>query len=199
MPHIDISGQKFGRLTAVRYNGKSKWFCICECGGSAIALAQNLKKGNSTSCGCKRRENQFRHGQSNSPLYRVWIAMRRRCNNPSDPAYANYGGRGITVCDRWQSSFAAFFADVGERPKGYELDRIDNDGPYAPENVRWVTSKTNKHNKRTNRKITWRGVTLPVTVWAEKLGMHPRTLFNRLGRGWPLERAMTETVKHKES
>ena len=197
MPHIDISGQKFGRLTAVRYEGASKWFCCCDCGGSTVALAQNLKKGNSTSCGCKRRETQFKHGMSNTPAYHAWISMRQRCDNPNDPAYANYGGRGIRVCERWRE-YANFLADMGARPPRYEIDRIDNDGPYSPENCRWVTSKANKHNKRSSRMLTWQGVTLPVTAWAERLGMHPRTLFNRLGRGWTLERAMTQPTNQKD-
>lgn len=193
----DLTGQKFGRLTAIRYD-PGKWLCRCDCGGSVRVLAANLKKGNSTSCGCKRRESQFKHGMSGTPQWHAWQAMRQRCENPNDPAYPNYGGRGIKVCDRWQE-FKNFVADMGLRPKGYELDRIDNDGPYSPENCRWVTSKANKHNKRTNTRITWEGETLPVTVWAERLGLHPRTLFNRLHRGWSLERAMTAPTQSKGS
>lgn len=126
-------------------------------------------------------------------MYHAWIAMRARCNNPTDSAYANYGGRGIRVCQRWET-FALFRLDMGDRPDGHQLDRIDNDGDYEPSNCRWVLPKVNLNNKRTSRRVTWAGESLTVTQWAERMGMHPRTLFNRLGRGWSLERAMTEPV-----
>lgn len=198
MPIKDLTGMKFGRLVAKRYVGGGKWFCECECGGDAVVITANLTKGNSTSCGCKRRENGFRHGMADSRLYRVWLSMRQRCENPKDAAYHNYGGRGIYVCERWKE-FKAFFADMGMRPDGYQLDRIDNNGPYSPDNCRWVSSRANKHNKRTNRMVEWKGETLPLTVWAERLDLHPRTLFNRIDRGWTLERAMTSPTQFKRN
>jgi hypothetical protein len=140
------------------------------------------------------------HGMAGAPhskVYSAWSSMMSRCFNERTKSWANYGGRGIWVCERWRE-YANFLADMGARPPRYEIDRIDNDGPYSPENCRWVTSKANKHNKRSSRMLTWQGVTLPVTAWAERLGMHPRTLFNRLGRGWTLERAMTQPTNQKD-
>lgn len=188
-PNKDLTGLCFGRLTATRYVGESKWLCRCECGGTATCITSNLLKGNSTSCGCKRREAHFKHGMSATPQWHAWQSMRQRCENPNDPAYKNYGGRGIKVCDRW-GSYANFIADMGLRPPGYELDRRDNDGDYTPDNCQWVSKKANRNNKRNNRVVEWCGESMPVTAWAEKLGIHPRTLAWRISIGWPLERAM---------
>lgn len=194
---LDLKGKRFGRLVALEYQGGSKWFCRCDCGGSTIAISSNLTKGNSTSCGCKTREARFKHGMAGHPLNQTWRSLRARCNNPRDPAYANYGGRGIKVCERWDD-FMSFLADMGMRPPGdFELDRIDNDGPYSPDNCRWVPKKVNLRNKRTSHLVTWQGETLTVAGWAERLGIHERTLHNRLGRGWPLERAMTKAVQQR--
>ena len=189
----DLSAVKFGRLIAVRYEDGG-WLCRCDCGGTAHCLAANLKKGNSTSCGCKRRETNVKHGRSDTPLYQVWLAMRQRCQLSSFQGFHNYGGRGIKVCERWED-FGNFLADMGERPEGTQVDRWpDKDGDYTPENCRWATPKQNMRNTRTNRLIEWRGETLPLAAWAERLGINERTFTNRLNRGWPLDRAMTEPV-----
>lgn len=188
-PLRDITGKTFGRLTAVRYVGKYRWLCSCSCGGKATVITSNLSKGNSTSCGCAGREKRFKHGMSPTKIYRVWLAMKQRCENPNDAAFANYGGRGIKVCERWHE-FSNFIADMGMRPSGYEIDRKDNDGDYAPDNCRWISKRENLNNKRTNRLVTWKKETLPITTWAERVGVHPRTLFNRIDRGWSLDDAM---------
>lgn len=133
------------------------------------------------------------HGLTKHPLYQAWLGMRYRCNDPGAPQFHNYGGRGIRVCKRWER-FTAFASDMGERPAGMSLDRRDNDGPYSPDNCYWATAKQNQRNKRTNRLIEWRGETLPLAAWAERLGINERTFTNRLNRGWPLERAMTEPI-----
>ncbi len=127
-------------------------------------------------------------------MYHAWVAMRARCNNPNDSAYANYGGRGIKVCSRW-SIFAPFAADMGDRPAGHQLDRIDNEGDYEPDNCRWVLPVENLNNKRTSHRVWWGGESLTITQWAYRLNIHPRTLANRIGRGWPIERAMTTAVQ----
>lgn len=195
-PLKDLTGKRFGRLQAMFYAGQSKWFCRCDCGGETFALTSNLLKGNSTSCGCKRAESRYKHGMSREPQWHAWQMMRQRCENPSDPAFKNYGGRGIRVCERWQV-FANFLADMGLRPTGFELDRIDNDGDYTPKNCRWVSKKQNRRNKRTNRIIEWNGEALPLAVWAERLHIDPGTLFNRIERGWHLEEAMTKPVQKR--
>lgn len=130
------------------------------------------------------------HGMSRSPEYSAWRALRERCRNPNAQAWANYGGRGIRVCDRWES-FDAFFADMGERPgPGFEIDRIDNSGNYEPSNCRWATCKENNRNKRSNRHLTMDGVTLTIAEWAERTGQRDDTIHHRLRRGQTEEQAI---------
>lgn len=135
----------------------------------------------------------LRHSMSGTPQYHAWVAMRARCNNPNDAAYANYGGRGIGVCERW-SVFENFFEDMGPRPARFQLDRVDNDGDYTPDNCRWVAQRDNLNNKRTSHVIEHGGERLTVSQWAERLGIHPRTLFNRIHRGWAIDRALSAPV-----
>lgn len=186
---IDLSGQRFGKLTAEEYLGKGLWRCRCDCGGTSTCLTSNLRKGNSTSCGCYR----IKHGLSHTPTHHVWREMRNRCTNPKNRAYANYGGRGITVCSEW-SDFARFVEDMGLRPEGHQLDRIDNNSGYSPTNCRWVLQQENLNNKRTNRILEFRGERLTIAQWAHALGFSYRTLNNRINRGWPVERALTEAI-----
>lgn len=120
------------------------------------------------------------------PEYKVWASMKNRCYNPKDRrSWLPYGGRGITICERWRNSFAAFLADMGRRPSPqHQLDRIDNDGPYCPENCRWATRKEQANNRRNNHFITHDGVTLTLTQWAERTGIPYGTLKARLKAGW---------------
>lgn len=135
------------------------------------------------------RVRATKHGLSYTPEYRAWQQMLRRCTVPTHPSYARYGGRGIVVCERWLV-VENFIADVGKRPEGHELDRRDNDGPYSPENCRWVTRKVNDRNRSSNHFVEWSGERLTVVEWAERLGLGVDTLAWRLKR-WPLEKAMT--------
>lgn len=143
------------------------------------------------------------HGRSRTPEYRVWQQLRQRCQNPRDPSFANYGGRGIAVCERWSVSFQAFIDDMGERPSPrHSIDRIDNDGPYAPQNCRWTEMRVQLRNRRTNNRLTFRGRTQTVTDWAAELGIAAPTLDARLARGWSVEKALTtpgETSSRKKS
>ncbi len=154
--HGDLSGRVFGRLTVVMIASRmalgAKWLCVCSCGNLTIVAQRYLIDQTTQSCGCLHREalsNMRRtHGQSNNPLYAVRKMMIQRCHNPKNKRYPEWGGRGISVCQRWRDSVEAFLFDVGERPPGCSLDRIDNDGNYEPSNVRWATATEQSRNRR---------------------------------------------------
>lgn len=159
MRKVDRTGQRWGRLLVVEQapnNGSwVMWKCRCDCGNKVEVRAISLASGNTRSCGCLQREElgerRFKHGmsQSNPRMYRVWRSMKSRCFNRNCLRYQDYGGRGITVCERWKESFAAFLQDVGEPPRPHlVIDRIDNDGNYEPSNVRWVTYSESARNRR---------------------------------------------------
>jgi hypothetical protein len=194
----DISGLKFGRLTAIepierKRNGHIVYACDCECGGKASVTNSNLKAGHTLSCGCFRLqriyESNRKHGRSGTPLYRVWSQMHDRCYLRSAPNYLWYGGRGIRVVDRWHE-FENFLADMGERPKGMSIDRIDSNGDYGPENCRWATKAEQSRNTRRNRFVTHEGRTQTVTDWERELGVNSDTIGKRLRKGWSVERAI---------
>jgi hypothetical protein len=157
---IDLTGQRFGRLLVQarapnRRVRQPYWTCHCTCGAVVDVQGNHLRKGRTTSCGCWHREQIGRiartHGRSQSPEYGVWSSMKGRCTNPRDQRFEYYGGRGITVDPRWQQSFANFLADMGPRPAGHSIDRIDPDGPYAPHNCRWATHDEQMKNTRRSR------------------------------------------------
>lgn len=151
---------RFGRLAVVERAGRkgkhARYRCRCDCGREVVVYATNLRRGRTSSCGCLQRElakvRFTTHGGSHRrhPLYGVWVGMHKRCRYPGDKRYADYGGRGITVCDRWsgRDGFAQFVADMGPRPDGCLLDREDNDGRYEPGNCRWVTLSESNRNRR---------------------------------------------------
>ncbi len=154
-------GQKFGRLTVIAYSPaatchRSGWLCICICGNLGVVGKGDLTNGNTKSCGCLRRDRLIArsttHGKSHMFEYRSWNAMKNRCYNPQNKSYKNYGERGIAVCDKWRDSFESFLFDMGLRPKGLTLDRINNDGNYSPDNCRWTDWSTQNRNKRQYRK-----------------------------------------------
>ena len=129
------------------------------------------------------------------PVYSAWVNMRQRCNNPNRPDYGRYGGRGISHIDRW-ADFSNFLQDMGEPPKGYTLERIDNSKDYSPENCKWATRKEQSRNRSITAKITYKGVTKPVGEWAEEIGMTPKNLYKRVfTRGWDIEKAFTQPLK----
>lgn len=130
------------------------------------------------------------------PLYHTWQQMKKRCSNPNVDGYENYGGRGITVCESWAASFESFARDMGERPEGMTLDRIDTDGPYSPENCRWATHTTQGRNRRNNRLLTMDGRTMSMIEWSEETGIPKRTLQSRLNiHGWSVRDALTTPVR----
>lgn len=143
-----------------------------------------------------------RHGHAKrgrkSPTYLVWENMRRRCNSPTAANYVNYGGRGIRVCEQW-SSFKGFLADMGERPDGLTLDRVDNDGNYEPGNCRWVTKFTQGQNRRTSRIVEYQGRTQNLKQWCKELGLRYSLTFCRIAyQNWPIDRAFQKTERNTD-
>lgn len=198
-PKLKLVGQRFGRLLVLAEHGQDAhraylWRCLCDCGNESTIRGSDLKSGVTQSCGCGVREAASRprtHGQTHTPLYKRWRAMVERTRNPNASEYRNYGGRGIGVCERWQS-FEGFAADMGATfDEALTLERRDVNGDYSPENCYWATTKQQTRNRRNNHVVEWRGRLMVVTDWAELLGLNPNTVVHRLRRGWSVERSLT--------
>lgn len=194
---IDMSGMTFGHLTVIRrapdkiVSGEkvAHWYCKCDCGNPELVSVSghNLRNGHTISCGCKI--GGVTHGKKHTRIYGIYGGIIQRCKNKNDARYANYGGRGIYICDEWDGygdGFVRFYN--WSLDNGYSddltIDRIDNDGPYAPWNCRWATMETQANNKRTNIHITYNGETLTATQWARILGVNPATIIARYNKGW---------------
>lgn len=206
----DLTGQKFNRLTAINFNRKETffskntgkkyyryyWDCKCDCGNNCVIEAGKLKSGWSKSCGCynlERISERFHvHGLSKTYMESTRRNMLNRCYKKTTDFYKDYGGRGITVCDRWKGKdgLKNFAEDMGERPTSkHQIDRIDNNGPYSPENCRWATNKENCRNKRDTKFITFKGKTQSLADWADELNIKYETLSDRVIK-WGVERAL---------
>lgn len=199
----NLLNQKFGRITVIEKAGVDKyrnilWRCLCECGNITIVRGTYLINHRTRSCGCLHREISkqinTRHGFAGSKIYDRWQGMILRCNNPNNPKYASYGGRGITVCNRWLN-FNFFLNDMGMPPKGTSLDRIDNNKGYTPDNTRWATVSQQSRNKRTNYWITFNGETKILQDWAEQYRMAPESLKQRLKKGMNIENALKKPLR----
>lgn len=163
--------------------------CRCACGTVSSIYVGNIKRGMSTSCGCTRADRMAAatrtHGRSKTREYKIWAGIKQRCLDPGNPSFANYGGRGITICSEWSDSFERFFADVGPAPsRKHTIERVQNNIGYRPGNVVWATRVVQANNTRRNRRLTIGGETLTMSQWARRAGIAPHALLHRLSRGW---------------
>jgi len=202
---FDFTGKTFGRLVGIARvpaKGKSRsprWSFKCTCGTVFSASGRDVKSGKTASCGCLQveltRARNSTHGKSRSKTYASWGSMISRCSNEKLPTFKHYGGRGISVCPRW-TTFENFLADMGPRPVGTTLDRIDNNGNYEPGNCRWATIVEQRNNCRSNHLVTFKHMTRTIADWARVVGIPYFTLHARVSKyGWSAERALTTAVK----
>lgn len=190
MPKKPLEHERYGRLEILE-SVRGGWLSRCDCGTVLIVKGTLLRRGQVVSCGCYHRERQREaptsHGMTKSPTHITWTAMRQRCNNPNNPSWPNYGGRGIRVCPRWES-FENFYADMGPRPEGTTIERIDNDGHYEPANCRWASRLEQGANKQDTIRIQLDGRSQSLSEWCKELGINYWTAHARIKRGaTPLE------------
>lgn len=202
MKVIDMTGQRFGKLTVLTRaensnSGKARWLCRCDCGTETIVSRDNLIHGRHISCGCVRKQQvgrlNLRHGASKTRLYSIYTNMITRTENPRATAFHRYGGRGIKVCAEWRNSFEMFraWALANGYADNLEIDRIDNDKGYSPENCRWVSHKANGRNRHSGKPICYKGESLLAVEWAERTGIPAKCIRRRLSDGWSVEKALT--------
>jgi len=205
---LDLTGERFGKILVISRadpvqdkNGRDwpRWLCECDCGKQKIIRQNNLKNGQTTSCGCIvaaiGRKHLSTHGKSRTPEARTLANLKDRCLNPDAQGYEHYGARGITVCKRWQDSVEAFLEDMGPRPSPkHSIDRENVNGDYEPSNCRWATKEEQARNKTNNRFLEAFGQRKTCAEWCEEYGISKSTLSNRLRRGWEAERAISEPV-----
>ena len=212
----DLTGMKAGRLICIKPVGVSAnrsilWLCKCECGNEAIVQSSRLITGRTLSCGCLQRESAVRIGTkkkthgfwvaglTGSGAYKSWAHLKERCQNSKCKSYANYGGRGIAVCEKWLT-FEGFWEDMGPTyKKGLSIDRIDNNGNYEPSNCRWADSKTQSMNKRNNVFVEYNGQSKSIGQWAIVFGIKASTITTRLANNWSIEMALTTPVMNKKA
>lgn len=212
LQRIAISaGQRYGSLTVLgeapaTHTGKwrvRRARCRCDCGAETVVRLSNLRTGHTTTCGCGRKSaNRRTHGKSDSRLYAIWNGMKQRCQNDNTKSFEYYGGRGIRVCEDWQT-FEPFlkWAKANGYRKDLTIERVDVDGDYCPDNCTWIPKAEQSANRRpvmrSSRLLTYRGKTQTLTQWAREVGLNPSTLGGRLKWGWPVDRALTKPARER--
>lgn len=197
----DMTGLRFGRLTVLERapnkttgaKPKVMWRCQCDCGNETVVTGYALKGGTTVSCGCKKRKHGHSHKER---LYETWKNMRRRCNDPTNKRYEQYGGRGIKVCPEW-NDYAVFreWAMSHGYTDDLTIDRINVDKGYSPDNCRWAGARVQANNTTRNKYITFKGKTLTISQWADELGLPYGVINHRIQRGWDMERISSTPVK----
>jgi hypothetical protein len=206
LPHVqDLTGLKIKRLRVLQYSHtdgrNSYWFCRCDCGTTKVFPRRRLPYIHS--CGCYKsdwaREQFQTHGKTKTKEHRAWCGMITRCYNTRNHKYPDYGGRGVIVCERWRHSFESFLADMGQAPSpAHSIDRIDNDGPYSPDNCRWATATEQARNQRKSHILTHNDRSLTTAEWAIEIGIPVTTLHNRLSSGWSVEKSLSTPLRHQK-
>ncbi len=193
--------QTFGHWTVIGQGENSKLLlCRCACGLEKDVYKSNLSSGKSSSCGCLNRPNPGTHNMTGKPEYYTWVQMKSRCSNPRNKGYQYYGRRGITVCERWKSSFEAFFEDMGPRPSSkHSIERNETNGNYKPSNCRWATKKEQMRNRSDNLNLEIDGVTKTAAEWAEVSGIPVKLLYARIALGIDPKRAISTRKRLKRS
>jgi hypothetical protein len=197
--NLEVLGLSDGR--SINYTFQMKTRCVC--GVEKLVSAPRLANGTAKSCGClggmQNRRQQRTHGFWQKGTYNSWANAKRRCNNPKNPRYRHYGGRGIQVCDRWKT-FEQFLIDMGERPSNkHSLDRIDVDGNYCPENCRWATNREQGNNTKRNVRLVFEGRVRTISEWSTELGISYSLLHSRIQNGWTVRRTLTEPSNRKRA
>lgn len=193
-PRLELTKKRFGRYEVLSFaelrNRQTYWKCLCDCGNIAIVNGHSLTRGHTKSCGCLQVEELVlrskKHDMSGSTEFRIWAGILQRCNNPNNHDYKYYGGRGITVCSEWES-FEQFYKDMGSKPRGFTLDRINNNGNYKSENCKWASRKEQANNTRRNRPILYNGEIKPISHWVKELGLSSHTVYRRLNKGYNID------------
>lgn len=203
----DLTGRVFGKLKVIALDRARRpgcyWRVVCECGVEKSVRSDSLRRGDTVSCGCFRAEHRSEkattHGLTDTSIYAIWYSIKARCLSPTSPAFHRYGGRGISVCDRWLD-FNLFYEDMGDRPfENAQIDRIDNNGSYCKENCRWVTCKENQRNKSSNRMVSYQGSQVPLVVASELSGLPYHALWYRLKNKWSVEKLFNALRAQKGS
>ncbi len=204
--YIDLTGQKFGKLTAIKDVGRNKshkvlWLCKCECGNDKIINASSLRNGYTLSCGClqkeRAREGKTTHGMEGTRIYRIWKDIKIRCLYPKAINYKWYGGRGIKICDKWLK-FEGFYEDMGPTYKeGLTIDRIDSNKDYCKENCKWSTKIEQANNQSNNLIVTYNGITDTLANMCKKYKLEYKLIETRLNKlHWGIEKAFTTPLQN---
>lgn len=202
----DLTGQRFGRLTVARSTDQRErrnvvYECSCDCGNACYISSRNLLSGHTTSCGCRQKETQMKkkHGESTTRLYGIWRNMKYRCQNVKSKDFANYGGRGISVCSEWKSSYEAFrdWALANGYQECLSIDRIDPNGNYCPENCRWITMEAQHGNIRNNVVVEIGCEKHTIAEWCRLLNMPQKSVRTRIHRGMAPDKALTTPIKQR--
>lgn len=201
---VDLTGRRYGYLTVVKRvennsKGQSVWQCLCDCGNVKIVSGASLKTGKVKSCGCFRvnRRPTLRHGMSHTRLYNIWVCIKKRCYKEKDPAYKNYGGRGIKMCDSWRNSFESFaeWAFNNGYADSLTIERIDVNADYCPDNCTWIPLNQQQNNRTSCLMYTYNGETKNLAEWCDSLKLPYMTIYNRIHKlKWTFERAISEPV-----